>query len=196
MRRSEQDRGLAGRRSNGFFSTCFGERFAIRGHIRRSRIRQIADSIDKFGFINPIIIDEHGRVIAGNGRFEAAKLLRLKEVPVIRLSHLSEAAIRAYMLADNRLAEKAGWDRELLAIELSELELLLPQINPNFSITGFEPSEINSIMLDFGDGRPIQPMRYLNRRISQSFPNRATFLSSVVINSLSVMRANQNASPA
>jgi len=120
----------------------------------KKQVRQIARSIEEFGFINPIVIDEHGRIIAGHGRFEAAKLLGLSQIPVIRLLHLSEAAIRAYMLADNKLAEKAGWDRELLAIELSELELLLPKIDLELSSTGFEPGEIDSILADFsGSGQ-------------------------------------------
>jgi DNA modification methylase len=85
---------------------------------------------------------------------EAAKLLGMTEVPVIRVSHLTETAIRAYMLVDNRLCEKAGYDRELLAIELGELALLLPQVNLDLSSTGFEPSEIDSILMDFEADRP------------------------------------------
>lgn len=120
----------------------------------KKQIRQIADSIQQFGFINPVIVDDHDRIFAGHGRVEAAKLLGMTEVPVIRVSHLTDAAIRAYMLADNRLSEKAGWDRELLAIELNELALLLPQVNLDLSSTGFEPSEIDSILVDFGTDRP------------------------------------------
>ena len=92
----------------------------------KKQIRQIADSIKRFGVINPLVADDHGCMIAGHARAEAAKLLGIKSVPVIRVSHLSEAEIRAYMLADNKLAEKSGWDRELLAIELSELTELFP----------------------------------------------------------------------
>ena len=78
-----------------------------RTHSKR-QIRQIADSIKAFGFTNPILTDANGRIIAGHGRVEAAKLLRIKEVPTIRLENLTEDQVRAYILADNRLAELAG----------------------------------------------------------------------------------------
>src|SRR5207247_3614002 len=84
----------------------------------KKQIRQIANSITKFGFCNPVLIDDAKQIIAGHGRVEAAKLLGIDAVPTCRLSHLSEADKRAYILADNKLAEKAGWDKELLAIEL------------------------------------------------------------------------------
>jgi DNA modification methylase len=119
----------------------------------KKQVRQIADSMLRFGVINPLIADDHGRIVAGHGRAEAAKLLGLKLVPVIRLSHLSETEIRAYALADNKLTEKAGWDRELLAIELEELQIALPEIGLDIGITGFDPSEIDSIMLDFAEDR-------------------------------------------
>ena len=79
-----------------------------RTHSRR-QIRQIADSMAAFGFNNPVLVDEDGLIIAGHGRIEAAKLLGLTEVPTVCLSHMSEAEKRAYVIADNRLAEKAGW---------------------------------------------------------------------------------------
>jgi ParB-like chromosome segregation protein Spo0J len=85
------------------------------------QIRQIAKSIQRFGFCNPVLIDDQGQIIAGHGRVAAAKLLGIKEVPTVKLGHLSDAEKRAYILADNRLAEKAGWDREILAIELQAL---------------------------------------------------------------------------
>ena len=85
------------------------------------QVRQIARSIERFGFNNPILIDDDDQIIAGHGRVEAAKQLRMKTVPCVRLSHLSEDDKRAYVLADNRLAEKAGWDNEVLAIELQHL---------------------------------------------------------------------------
>ena len=74
----------------------------------RKQVRQIAESITRFGFCNPVLIDDANQIIAGHGRVEAAKLLGLKEVPTLRLAHLSEAEKRAYVLADNRLAELAG----------------------------------------------------------------------------------------
>jgi DNA modification methylase len=117
----------------------------------KKQIRQIADSIERFGFTNPVIVDERGTIVAGHGRVEAAKLIGLAEIPVVRLSHLNPAELRAYMLADNKLAEKAGWDRELLAAEIEELSSLLPDIGLDIGITGFEPSEIDLLMADFGD---------------------------------------------
>src|SRR6266446_2903699 len=79
----------------------------------KKQIRQIAKSIERFGFCNPVLIDDNKEIIAGHGRVEAAKLLGIKDVPTVRLSHLSERHKRAYILADNKLAEKAGWDREI-----------------------------------------------------------------------------------
>src|SRR5437016_4541852 len=77
----------------------------------KKQIRQIAKSIKRFGFNNPVLVGDDLTIIAGHGRVEAAKLLGLTEVPVVRLSHLSDADRRAYILADNKLAENAGWDR-------------------------------------------------------------------------------------
>ncbi|MBV9129865.1 MAG: site-specific DNA-methyltransferase, partial [Verrucomicrobia bacterium] len=117
----------------------------------KKQIGQLAESMRRFGVINPLIVDDCGRLVAGHARAEAAKLLGLRQVPVIRVSHLSKAELRAYLLADNKLAEKAGWDRELLAIELEELQIALPEVGLDIGITGFEPGEIDSIMLDFDD---------------------------------------------
>jgi ParB-like chromosome segregation protein Spo0J len=119
----------------------------------KKQIQQIADSMLRFGVINPIIADDRRRIVAGHARAEAAKLLGLERIPVIRLSHLNETEIRAYMLADNKLAEKAGWDREMLAAELEELQIALPEIGLNLGITGFDPGEVDSITLDFAEDR-------------------------------------------
>lgn len=112
-----------------------------RTHSRR-QIRKIAASIERFGFVNPVIVDETGQIIAGHGRVEAARMLGLHEVPVLRIEHLDETEKRAYVLADNRLAEDAGWDRETLAIELQGL------IDLDFSVdlTGFEMAEIDLVL--------------------------------------------------
>jgi ParB-like chromosome segregation protein Spo0J len=117
----------------------------------KKQIRGIADSMLRFGIVNPVIVDGHGRIVAGHARAEAARLLGLKQVPVIRLSHLSETELRAYTLADNKLAEKAGWDRETLALELEELQIALPELGLDVGITGFDPGEVDSIMLDLED---------------------------------------------
>ncbi|MGO9451558.1 MAG: site-specific DNA-methyltransferase [Candidatus Binataceae bacterium] len=105
------------------------------------QIRQIAQSIRKFGFTNPILIDAEGVVIAGHGRLEGAKMLGIKRVPVIRLDYMTEAQKRAYIIADNKLAENAGWDRELLALELRYISEL--DVNLDLTVTGFEPAEID-----------------------------------------------------
>jgi ParB/RepB/Spo0J family partition protein len=101
----------------------------------KKQIRQIADSIKRFGFTNPILVDNENTIVAGHGRVEAAKLLQMEAVPVIYLSDLSEAEIRAYVLADNKLAENAGWDQGLLALELQYLSEL--DLDFDLTITGF-----------------------------------------------------------
>jgi DNA modification methylase len=116
-----------------------------RTHSRR-QIRLIADSIRTFGFTNPVLIDRSGMIIAGHGRVEAAKLLRIEEVPTICLENLSEDQIRAYILADNKLAEKAGWDKSILAIELQYL--LAVDLGFDITLTGFEIGEIDLILQD------------------------------------------------
>lgn len=110
----------------------------------RKQVAQVAASIKRFGFCNPVLIDDDNQIIAGHGRVEAAKQLGLSGVPCLRLSHLSTAEKRAYVLADNKLAEKAGWDRELLAIELQELI----DIDFEVELTGFEVPEIDVILED------------------------------------------------
>src|SRR5262245_26486972 len=85
------------------------------------QIRQIARSIKAFGFNVPILIDQNGKVVVGHGRWRAAELLGMKEVPTIRLEHLTEAQAKAFMIADNRLSETSEWDEQLLAESLREL---------------------------------------------------------------------------
>lgn len=113
------------------------------------QIRQIADSIETFGFTNPVLIDCDGNIVAGHGRVEAAKLLGIETVPTICLDDLSEAQIRAYVIADNRLAENAGWDTEILAIELQDL--LEIDLDFDIAITGFEPPEIDLLIAGLDD---------------------------------------------
>jgi DNA modification methylase len=108
------------------------------------QIAQIAASIRAFGFNNPVLIDKDGVIIAGHGRVAAAKTLGHETVPVIRLDHMSEAQKRAYILADNKLAEKAGWDTEILAIELQNLMEF--DLDFDISITGFDMPEIDVLM--------------------------------------------------
>ncbi|MBR2536589.1 MAG: ParB N-terminal domain-containing protein [Hyphomicrobium sp.] len=111
---------------------------------RPNQIAEIASSITAFGFNNPVLIDKTGTIIAGHGRVEAAKKLGLDTVPCLRLEHLSDAQKRAYVIADNRLAEKAGWDREILAIELQHLTTL--DVDFDVTITGFEMAEIDVLL--------------------------------------------------
>ncbi len=118
------------------------------------QIRQVAESIKKFGFTNPILTDPNGGVIAGHARVKAAQLLGIEMVPTIPLADLNEAQKRAYILADNRLAENAGWDLELLALELqyvAELDLDL-----DLTVTGFETAEIDLLInpLNSAGGEP------------------------------------------
>jgi hypothetical protein len=112
----------------------------------RKQIRQIAESIRKFGFLNPVVVDDENMILAGHGRFEAARLEGLTHVPILRFNHLTEAQKRAYAIADNRIAEQAGWDRQLLSIEFGELIDLLPIEGLDISVTGFEIPEINLLM--------------------------------------------------
>lgn len=119
-----------------------------RTHSKR-QIRQIADSIRTFGFVGHVLVDaEHG-IIAGHGRVEAAKLLKLKQIPVLCIAHLSPAEVRAYMMADNRLAELAGWDENILAIEFSEL--LAEDLTFDISVTGFDIPQIDVLLAGHGE---------------------------------------------
>lgn len=113
------------------------------------QISQIAASIGKFGFNNPVLVDADNRIVAGHGRVEAARKLGLASVPTILLEHLSDAERRAYVIADNRLAELAGWDRETLRIELQGLADL--DLGFDIEITGFETAELD-LLLDGVDG--------------------------------------------
>lgn len=114
------------------------------------QIRQIADSIETFGWTNPILVDEAGMVMAGHGRLAAAKRLGLEEAPVLCINHMTIAQKKAYMLADNRLAELAGWDRDLLALEFKGLMDL--DLDFDFEVTGFETAEIDLMV------QPVAPI--------------------------------------
>jgi DNA modification methylase len=112
-----------------------------RAHSKR-QIWQIANSIKRFGFTNPILISDDDEIIAGHGRVKAAKLLGIENVPTVRLSHLDATQRRAYVIADNKLALNAGWDRELLAIELQ----VLIDLDVDVEITGFSLAEIDLVL--------------------------------------------------
>lgn len=108
----------------------------------KKQIQQIADSIETFGFNNPVLIDADDNIIGGHGRVEAAKLLKLREVPVLRIEHMSEEQKRAYFIADNQLALNAGWDESILA---GEFEALL-EFDFDVTLTGFDMGQIDQLV--------------------------------------------------
>lgn len=116
-----------------------------------AQVALIAGSIREFGFTNPVLVDGANGIIAGHGRVMAAEKLGLAQVPVIELGHLSEAQKRAYILADNKLAEQAGWDRELLALEVADLA----DLGVDLGSIGFAAGEIDNL-LRFGQGDPAE----------------------------------------
>ena len=105
------------------------------------QITQVASSIKEFGFTNPILLDGESGIIAGHGRLLAAKKLGMEQVPTIELSHLSDVQKKAYVIADNKLALNAGWDVEILAIELQDLS----DLGFDLELTGFSDSEIKAL---------------------------------------------------
>jgi DNA modification methylase len=115
----------------------------------KGQVAQIAASIQAFGFTNPVLIDEDGNLIAGHGRLLAAKKLGLGQAPVIVIPNLSETQKRALRLADNKIAQNAGWDTDLLRIELSALTEMTVDFDVN--ITGFSSGEID-VVLSIGNG--------------------------------------------
>ena len=108
------------------------------------RVQQIMGSIKEFGFTNPVLIDAEGVIIAGHGRTMAAQRLGMKEVPCLRLSHLTDAQKRAYVIADNKLALNAGWDDAMLANELRNLKAE----DFDLSLTGFNDDELNALLAE------------------------------------------------
>jgi DNA modification methylase len=113
---------------------------------RKSQIKQIADSIRAFDWTMPILTDENYIILAGHGRYLAAKTLGLRDIPVIVKAELIESQKRAIALADNKIALNAGWDSSRLASELGELADLLPECNLDLGITGFDAPEIDNLM--------------------------------------------------
>ncbi|WP_338467649.1 DNA methyltransferase [Novosphingobium sp. ZN18A2] len=119
----------------------------------RKQVKQIAASIERFGFTNPVLVSDEGEIVAGHGRVEAARLLGMKTVPTLALSHLGEAERRAYVLADNKLALNAGWDREILAIELQALV----DLEFDVEVTGFSLAEIDLVLDEASEASPDGP---------------------------------------
>ena len=110
------------------------------------QIKKLRSSLREFGFVNPVIIDREYNVIAGHGRLMAAKEEGITEVPCVYVDHLTDAQKKAYILADNRMAMDAGWDEELLAVEMSELQ----EMGYDLSMTGFDEKELADL---FSDGK-------------------------------------------
>ena len=113
-----------------------------------AQVTKIASSIKEFGFINPIITDGKNGIVAGHGRVLAASKLGLKEVPCVEAAHLTEAQKRAYVIADNRMALDAGWDAEMLKVELGDLDAA----GFDLSLTGFDLGEIENFLADPTEG--------------------------------------------
>ena len=107
-----------------------------------AQVAQIAASMREFGFTNPVLIDNEGGIIAGHGRVMAARQLGMNEVPCIRLGHLTEAQRRLYVIADNKLGLNAGWDDNMLALELRELM----DAGHDVGLTGFELADIDQLL--------------------------------------------------
>jgi DNA modification methylase len=117
------------------------------------QVAQIASSIAEFGFVNPVLIDPEGGIIAGHGRVLAAHKLGHSQVPVVVLSHLNENQKRAFMLADNRLALNAGWDEQMLQLELQALA----QAGCNFESLGFEQEELDRLLGELSEQAMADP---------------------------------------
>ena len=111
-----------------------------------AQVAQIAASIKEFGFTNPVLIDETGSIIAGHGRVMAARKLAIADVPSIRLTHLTDAQKKDYVIADNKLALNAGWDDEMLAVELTDLK----DMGFDLDLTGFSTDEIEALLAPTG----------------------------------------------
>ena len=108
------------------------------------QVAQVAQSIRQFGFTNPVLIDANGVIVAGHGRVMAAKSIGINSVPCIRLGHLNEAQIRAYVIADNKLAENAGWDEDMLRLEIQHLQ----SVDFDLSLMGFSDDDLASLLED------------------------------------------------
>ena len=111
------------------------------------QVAKIAASIVEYGWTSPVLVDGANGIIAGHGRLAAARKLGMSEVPVIELAHLTPTQRRAYIIADNRLALDAGWNDEMLALELAELT----DAGYDLALTGFEASEIEALLADDSD---------------------------------------------
>lgn len=124
------------------------------------QVQQIVASIKEFGFTNPVLIDGKNEIIAGHGRVMAANESGLKQVPCIMLDHLTDVQKRAYVIADNKLAENAGWDDVMLKAELQDIQA----IEFDLSLTGFDADELGDLFSEFDDVK----INKVDDRISQA----------------------------
>lgn len=131
-----------------------------------AQVAAVAASIREFGFTNPVLVRGDGTIVAGHGRVLAARKLGMSEVPCIDVSHMSEAQMRAYVIADNKLAEQAGWDDDLLKIEIAALS----DTGFDLGLIGFSQDEIDAMMADAGttgntdpDAAPEPPVNPVSR---------------------------------
>lgn len=131
----------------------------------KTQISQIVNSIHEFGYTNPPLVDERNKIIGGHARIEAAQCAGLERIPVVVIPGLSEVKKRALALADNRIAENAGWDRAHLARELSELGPLLLEAGLDIDLTGFEPAQVDALINDHVDPErdPIDELPEISR---------------------------------
>jgi len=121
----------------------------------KKQIRQIAESIRRFGFTNPVLIDGENRILAGHGRVLAARELDMHTAPCLRIDHMTAAEKRAYVIADNKLALNAGWDEELLALELKEI--METEIDFGIDVTGFSIAEVDHLIDGLAPSEPGDP---------------------------------------
>lgn len=135
---------------------------ALKPYTRNARthsdrqIEQIVASMRMTGFVGSILAEPDGTIIAGHGRLEAAKRLGMDEVPVTTLDHLNEAEIRAFRIADNRIAEKAGWSEDLLRLEFADLSMM--ECSFDLSVTGFDQAEIDMVVDSVGNTASTDPV--------------------------------------
>lgn len=144
----------------------------------KKQIAQIVSSIKEFGFVNPILIDENGEIIAGHGRYMAAQSMNMTNVPAIVLSHLSDAQKRMYRIADNKLTELGKWSPELLQIEFKELSIM--DVGLDLEITGFETEEIDRFVLvyQYSTANAIQQNTGINREFLVFPPRQPPIIQS------------------
>ncbi|EYD74330.1 DNA modification methylase [Rubellimicrobium mesophilum DSM 19309] len=137
----------------------------------KKQLKQLAQSIETFGWTNPVLVDGTGTILAGHGRVAAAKLLGLTSVPCVRLEHMTPAQKRAYVLADNKLALNAGWDDQLLGEELAHLMgLSSEELGFDLSVTGFSIAEVDGLVEGLTPEEPGDPADDL---VPERAPRRA-----------------------